>query len=148
MYLCYFFFLLSFFASTVTIQSQGMGPGELITAVNDPFAQTVRPVLEYESGNLVLKLVNGFHHSVLLTQIELRQTGSKSSKLLQTPLELSPAETKYIDLDPRGIDLSQKIGLGLQVSPKPAKQKSEFLFRFERGTGRIVEVESEARPEH
>ncbi len=46
----------------------------------------------------------------------------------------------------RSIDLRQNIRLVLEMTPKPPKQKSEFVFRFESETNRIVEVESERHP--
>ncbi len=142
MHVRHFFFLLFFLVSTNSLQGQD----EVMTLVNNPFAETVRPVLDFQSGQLVAKLVNGFRQTVVLNQIRLSQDGLKSTGLLKTPVDLEPAETKYITLPFRGIDLRQNFRLVLDISPLPPKQRSDFVFRFETETNRIVEVESDARP--
>ncbi len=72
MYLRYFVILLFFLVSANRLHGQNP---DLITPVNNPFAETVRPVLEFESGQLALKVTNGFRETVLLTQVALSQRG-------------------------------------------------------------------------
>jgi hypothetical protein len=136
---------LLFLISTNSVYSQDP---DVMTAVNNPFAEAVRPVLGFESGQLLMKLINGFHETVSLTQLQLSQAGSKSINLLHGPVDILPAETKYIGLDSKMIDLSRQIRVVLQLSPRPPKQKSEFIFLFDNGTGQFLDVESEVPVKH